>query len=84
MNEDEKIVSIKENLEIISDFVEGSEYKYMSTEGMKEPEVKAWVEDFNLHHESFNFFFEIDHTGDRAHLESSTLAEKVCKFLNYE
>ena len=84
MDEHSKIVSIKESLEIISDFVSGHDYTYMCGDGINEPEIKEWLDDFELRRKSFNFFFDEDPTSDRAHQEASVLADKVCKFLNYE
>lgn len=85
MNVDEIILSIKENLQIVTDFVDGDDYKYMkSVEGMEDVTIRNWIEDFNLLHKSFNFFFELDPVSERTLQESHTLATKVCNFLGYE
>ena len=84
MDNHNKLVSIKENLKIVSDFVMSHDYTYMCNDGYNEPEIKEWVDDFDLRRMSFNFFFDNDPTSDRAHQEASLLAEKICKFLNYE
>ena len=84
MDEHSKIVSIKENLKIISEFVYSQDYTYMCGDGVNEPEIKEWLDNFDLHRKSFNFFFDENPTSDRTYQEASLLADKVCKFLNYE
>lgn len=85
MNVDEIILSIRENLQIVTDFVDSDDYKYMqSAEGMQSSEIHDWIKDFKLHHKSFNFFFEQDPVSERTLYESHTLAIKVCNFLGYE
>lgn len=77
--------TIKENLEIVQEFIHSDDYSYMvSPDGQAIPEIKEWIESFLLHHKTFNFFFELDPLGDRTFLESNLLADRVCKFLGYD
>lgn len=84
MNVDEIILSIKENLQIVTDFVDSDDYKYMKGEGKRDDQIRIWIEDFETHHKSFNFFFEQDPVSTRTLYESHAIATKVCNFLGYE
>lgn len=84
MNVDDIIMSIKENLQIVTDFVDSYDYKYMKGPGRSDDYIRAWIDDFETHHKSFNFFFEQDPVSARTLYESHAIAAKVCNFLGYE
>ena len=85
MNINDVILSIGENLKLITEFVDSDEYTYIcSSEGKKDIEIARWINEFNLHHASFNFFFDMDPVSVRTLYESHTLATRVINFLSHE